>query len=135
MKKIFLLTVISLLNANVFSQDTTGRANLKSYYLQKSKNQRTTGWVLLGVGTSAIIISIVSANNNPNDVYSVSNAEGFALVGGVLLDLASIPFFISAGNNKGFAAAVAISNQPLYFPHSGSVAVKYAPGLTLKIGF
>jgi hypothetical protein len=65
----------------------------------------------------------------------VSDAEGFAFVGGVVLDLASIPFFISAGHNKKMATKIAFGNQQSYLLRKNVAAVRYAPSVSFQLPF
>ena len=57
MKSVFLLIIcLSLLNC-IFSQ-----TKAKEYFLQRSKNQKTTAWILLGAGVTAIITGVIVDN-------------------------------------------------------------------------
>lgn len=49
MKKIFFAIVLIIIYSTSFSQD----------YLQKSKNQKTTAWIMLGGGGALILTGIV----------------------------------------------------------------------------
>lgn len=120
---------------NIYAQDETSKASLNEYYLQKSKNKKTTGFVMLGIGTAAVIGGAISVNNNPNDVYSVSDGEGFLIVGGIILDLASIPFFISALHSSSKAARISLSSQKNYLLQKNIVAARYTPAISIKISF
>jgi hypothetical protein len=148
MKKIILFIAMLLFVVNVFSQDTTRQAYSKDYYLKKSRNQKTTGWVLLGTGTTLTLIGFVIGMNTVtnNLTYfgtlgtegspsSDDGASNFLIITGVTADLASIPFFISAGKNRRRAAEVALINQKMYLPQKNSVALRYVPGVTIRIGF
>ncbi len=81
--------LFSLLTISVFGQTTFS----KEYYLQKSKNQKKTGWILLGGGTLMAVIGAVSFNSNYNSSgdYGSTDAAGFLFLGGVAADLISIP--------------------------------------------
>ena len=140
MKKITLLITLLSFAASVFAQEALPHG--QEYYLQKSKNQKTAAWVLLGVGTTMIVVGMVGGMSTfgssdypfiSEEDASAMDTYGIIMFVGIAGDLASIPFFISAGKNKKRAAAVTISNQPLYLPHNGSIAVKYVPGITFKI--
>jgi hypothetical protein len=144
MKKIILLIAVLSFVVNTFSQDTIRQAFSKEYYLKKSKNQKTIAWVLLGTGTTLAIIGLVAGTNEVANSYypfltdeeaSSIGTDGALLVIGAAIDVASIPFFISAGKNKRRAAEVAISNQKMYLPQKNSMAIRYAPGITIKIDF
>ena len=64
----------------------------KDEYLQKSKKQRTTGYVVL---VSGVILNVSGAI-----AYQKGNAGIILFGAGLLADVASLPFFISAGINK-----------------------------------
>ncbi|HEX5152576.1 MAG TPA: hypothetical protein VFW07_14095 [Parafilimonas sp.] len=133
MKPILLLTVFLVFTVNVYSQDTARLANLRDYYLQKSKTQRTTGFVLLGLGTAATIAGIVTINSS--DSWGGSDVGGFLFLGGLTVDLLSIPFFVSAGNFKKFAAELELMSQKTYLLQKNAITAKYLPGITFKINF
>ena len=76
---------------------------LKTDYLQKSKNQKTAGWVLVGGGTALIVTGFI-VGNSENSTFDDA-ATGATLAGiGVLSALGSIPLFIASGKNKKKAA-------------------------------
>lgn len=137
MKKAVLFTVFLAFVINVFSQDSMWQVyTKKEHYLKKSKNQRTTGWILLGVGTTLAVIGVSTFSSSwDHGSNTETDILGWFIVGGVAMDLASIPFFISAGNNQRRAAEIVIINQKMYLPQKNSVAVKYVPGITFKIHF
>jgi hypothetical protein len=79
--------------------------NQQDYYT-KSENQKSAAWVLLGVGTVCTVGGILMLNdknsNNEKDFGfgSSFDAQGFLVLGGIVVAAASIPFFISANRNK-----------------------------------
>ncbi len=70
MKKIIISLTLLLFIVNLFGQTP---ALSKDYYLKKSKNQKTVGWVMLGGGVAMTTIGIVIAggqtNNQLNDPF------------------------------------------------------------------
>ena len=70
-----------------------------SYYLQKSKNKRTAGWVFLGGGVVAIGAGL-AIGANKNATFDDAATGGIIAVVGALASLGSIPFFVSASSNK-----------------------------------
>lgn len=134
MKKIFALAITIILAINNFAQDTNAMATKKEYYLQKAKNQKTTGFVLLGVGTVSAAVGFILFANNYDSNTSTTDMGGFMLLGGIVCDLASIPFFISSGSNNRKAAEIALGAQQIYLPQNITVVMKYAPAVTIKIG-
>ena len=81
--------------------------DLGMMYLQKSKRQKTTGWILLGVGMVAYIGGAVAYTNSWDswDGYSSDPGTGAAIVElvGFGMTIASVPVFINAAKNKGRA--------------------------------
>lgn len=139
MKKIILLLTVALLTFKTFSQ-TIQPAHSKNYYLQKSINQKTTAWVLLGGGTLMAVVGGISFSNNfdvlgSNSSNSGADAGGFLFVGGVLADIASIPFFISAAHNRRRAAMFVFNHQNNYMIVHNRTVLKTQPAISLKIGF
>ncbi len=87
--------------------DLSKMVTKKDGYLQKSRAQKTTAFIFLGLGTASIITGAMmmgTAKNNapfpipPTDEKTYDGAGLIVL--GMLVDLASIPFFISSSNNK-----------------------------------
>lgn len=95
---IFAFAFFSLISAG-YSQETTPSPTItKQDYLQKSKNQKTAAWILLGAG--ATMIAIAAPGNVSLDIVPVLAVGGGAAV------LGSIPLFIAAGKNKRRALAM-----------------------------
>ena len=71
----------------------------REYYLEKSKRQKTTAWVLLGSGIALIGSGIVIAAHQREVEHS---AVAVVLVSGpgLVTSLVSIPFFIAGGSSK-----------------------------------
>ena len=130
---IFSLTLL-LFVVKSFSQTATSSAISKDYYLKKSKNQKTIGWILLGSGGGLIITGIIVQSSNEKN-HGGSYAGGEIALVGIVPAVASIPFFISSSKNKRKAASIAISDQNLFFPQQNRLALKTQPTFTLKIAF
>jgi len=135
MKKMTLCLILLTFGFQSFSQAPPGSAE---YYRQKSKSQRTTGWVLLGVGTAMAVgggigfskhWDLFQSNTTKADVY------GAIMAAGIVADLVSIPVFISAGRNARRAARVSVSSQLLDFPQGNNSYVKPHPTISVKIPF
>ena len=132
MKK-FIFSIMFLLSVvNSFSQTHTASQHSKEYYLQKSKNQKTTAWILLGAGTTSMVVGLIEGSHAPNNLDNLT--KGFApVLIGLAVDLASIPFFINASKNKRIASYVTINNQNILLPQQSSLCLKMQPAITLKI--
>jgi hypothetical protein len=132
-KKIILPLTLLLFIVQSFSQ---APAHTKDYYLQKSKNQKTTGWVLLAGGTTMAVIGaiIFSQSDFLSSDDPGTDAGGFLFVGGIVADLASIPFFIGSAKNARKAATISFNNQKIVFPQHNGFAARTLPSITLRIG-
>ena len=132
MKKSCFFILFLLFVVKSFSQTEANLEHSKDYYLQKSKNQKTIAWILLGAGTTSIIVGVIQASGKSNDLGDIGDGAVPALVG-IGLDLASIPFFISSSRNKKRAASLTINNQNILLPQQSSLCLKMQPAITLKI--
>lgn len=136
MKKTITFLMLLLFAVNAFSQTIPNNEFSKEYYLKKSKNQKTTGWILLSGGTIMTVVGVIGFSDS---LYSNSNsttdAYGFIMLGGVVSGLGSIPFFIMSGNNARKAATISLINQPVFSPIQGSLVLNSQPALSVKITF
>lgn len=138
MKKIVFSLILLLFVAKSFSQST---ALSKDYYLQKSKNQKTVAWVMLGGGVAMATAGLVITNKHVNDdpfeaLNNLGTTSGSAIltIAGIGSALGSIPFFISSAKNARKAAKISFNNQRILFPQQNTFVCKIQPTLTLKIG-
>jgi hypothetical protein len=118
----------------------------KQDYLEKSRKQKTAGFILLGGGVAVVGIgAIVSATNAVGLTVSciglncsqaaeegIQTGGAIMLVGGLAI-VGSIPLFVSAGNNRKKAAALSFSNEPIYLPKYAGNLPRAVPSITLKI--
>ncbi|HET9744507.1 MAG TPA: hypothetical protein VFP97_02275 [Chitinophagaceae bacterium] len=132
-----LLSILALFS--VMTLLAQGKNETKEYYLTKSKNQKTVGYVLAGVGGALIVSGIIVGNgdnnNDPNELDFGPNFDvGLWLVGGgIASGLASIPFFISSGNNARKAATIGINHQKIKLPQLNGQETVFQPAISLKI--
>jgi hypothetical protein len=96
MQKTICIAVMILIGTSVFSQSTP---SVPTDYLQKSKNQKTAAFVLLGGGPILIITGFLIGDSKNS---SFGDAATGAILGGVgvLSALGSIPLFIASARNK-----------------------------------
>ena len=130
MKKLLLIFILTMISVGGYSQ-TEKQDFSKDHYLQKSKNQRTVGWVLLGGGAAVGIAGIIVATD---DLWEEPDGLGTGLTLftlGAAGTLVSIPFFISAGNNSHKAANFSLESQNYHIPEQELSGIQ--PGLSLKI--
>lgn len=101
--------IVSLLACVIFSKSfcqetqTTSPVNGQDY-LQKSRNQKTGAWVLLGAGAALTAGGLIwfsneldlfnSDNDSNEDIAVIVSGVGVAAMGG------SIPLFIASARNK-----------------------------------
>ena len=109
----------------------------REYYLEKSKNQKAAGWILLGGGTALAAVGIILASNDnpePYDIYGSNFETGTILMAtGLVADLVSIPFFIGSANNARRAASISFTNQKVVITAKSSFLIKTQPAVTLTI--
>ena len=133
-----LLTILAVLS--VISLSAQATTETREYYLNKSKNQKTAGYILAGGGGALIIAGIIvgdgdNNNNDPNELDFGPNFDfGMWLVGGgVVSALASIPLFIGSSNNAKKAATISISHQKIIIPNWNSHGTVLQPAISLKV--
>ncbi len=125
----FILLASSLLFFNyVFSQSKS-----KEYFLQKSKTQKTTAWILLSTGTAAIITGAIIDNSYKGEEQSFTG--GFVEVGGIICTLTSIPFFISSSKNKKRTMTVSMNSRKILLLQSNSFVSRVQPSVSLHMSF
>ncbi len=139
MKKIILVSVLIAIANFSFSQTLPPNVKTKEFYLAKSHHQRTLGWIMLGGGVALTAIGIGVASGQALDYFqgsSKSGNSGNLIAGiGVASVLGSIPFFISAANNKRKAAALAFNMQKVPIIYTTINRPLHQPVLSLKVSF
>jgi len=128
MKKIksisLILSIIMLLiSFQGFSQEMS-----KQDYLDKSRRQKTTAFILLGSSAAMIGTGIYLYNfqDGYTDVLVLYTA-------GFWTGIASIPLFISSNKNSKKAARMGLSNEPIYVPKYAVNLPRSVPSISLKI--
>mgnify|MGYP003624610739 FL=1 len=131
MKTIRLLLALLLVSSVLVGQT---KEFSKDYFLQKSKKQKTTAWILLGGGT-AIAVGGFAAFDSSWDSGSASTTDIAGVIGtvGLLTSLASIPYFISAGKNKKTAMSITFNYKPVYLSNDNLAETQSYPTMSLKI--
>lgn len=126
MKKMISLAMLLAVVVTSFSQQTEPSPVLtKQDYLQKSKSQRTSAFILLGTG--AALLAIAAPGNVSLDILPV------LVIGGGAAIVGSIPLFIAAGKNKKKAMNMSFRFQEIQLPHSSGLAEKKIPSLSLNL--
>lgn len=108
MKKTIAILMLSLIISAGFSQQLDPeKMKVRDDLLQKSKNQKTTAFLMLGLGAAAAVAGTIIFEQN-FDIWDDSNDQAagtgavLATAGGLSM-LGSIPFFIASSKNKGRA--------------------------------
>jgi hypothetical protein len=138
MKKTLIFLILLLFMVKGYNQTIPSTEFSKEDYLQKSKRQKTTGWIFLSAGVVITTVGIIGFDNTYNDDWygnSSSDTYGYLVLAGPLISLGSIPFFISSGSSARKAATLSISNQPILVPNQGSLAQSSQPALSVTITF
>jgi len=135
MKKMTILSLLLILSANLFSQQTTSSPTFnKQDYLQKSKNQKTAAWVLLGGGIVLMGSGFLIGDRKES---SFSDAGTGVVIGGIgfLATIGSIPLFITSSKNKrrGMNATANLIMEDLSGGRKYSLYHSSYPALTVKL--
>ena len=108
----------------------------ENYYLNKSKNQKSTGFVLLGTGAILIVTGAIVQHNSIATKGAFLNFDGLGYqFAGLTAMLSSIPFFIWAAKNKRKTIAITINNQNYFIGNSKNIALKPMQTLGLRLKF
>jgi hypothetical protein len=130
MKHITICTILLILSIASFSQSPI---LTKEDYLRKSKNQKTTAWIMLGGGNAMSVVGLSLFNFAGSADGEVNNTPATVLFfTGVAAMFGSIPFFHAAKKNRNKAISVSFENQPLPQLQKNSLAYKAIPSLSLK---
>jgi hypothetical protein len=145
MKQIILFTVLVAISAASSSQEINpAKPITRLDYLEKSKNQKTTAWVLLGGGAALDIIAFATfpkdyimfewgGEGNSSSTESKANTSAALFLVGSASMLASIPFFISSRVNNKRAISVTIDTKQLHQLKKTNIYTVNYPVLTMKI--
>lgn len=144
MKKVIIYILLLAMPVAAFCQSTPNYVpSVKIDYLEKSKKQKTTAWVLLGGGLGVSIVGAsIGINQAANDLANIfvtgeqqSSSTGAVLffAGGAAM-LGSIPLFIASGKNKrnSIAASAGLKIEKLSLIHRNSFVQNSYPALSVK---
>ena len=131
MKKILLGLLILLYSVSVYSQQLT-----QEEYLQKSKNQKTWGYVLT-VGGSAMVIGGAIAVGSKAAFWDTEALGYPLLIGGAAAIVGGISLFSSSKKNeqraKGMSVALYLKVEPVQSYQDMHIINNYYPALMLRI--
>ncbi|MBK8494172.1 MAG: hypothetical protein IPL50_03500 [Chitinophagaceae bacterium] len=136
-KKLLINCVMLLFSFQCFCQPAS-----KTDYLQKSKNQKTAAFILLGVGAALDIGGIITTISNANkqfdfpDVNKVNHSGEYALyIAGTACLMGSLTLFILSKSNKNKALSIGLDTKQFQQLKNGNLNTGSYPALTIKIGF
>lgn len=139
MKKIFLNSFLLLAWFIVSVSNVKAQTQLtKEVYLQKSKQQKTAAWILLGGGAALATAGGIWWSQTFTIFGETSSEESTAgalvAIGGVAM-LSSIPLFISSAKNKGRAESVTVNLkfEKLMTFQKASVKNSNYPAISVRI--
>lgn len=137
--KLIAIVFVSLLLLNSLTGYCQQNIQVQEHYLQKSKNQKTAGWVLLTTGFMAAVTGLAITGNNTLD--NIINAEdkdtgGEAVtIAGITVMAGSIPFFVMASKNRKNAYSLSASHQQWPSTHKQNLSYHRIPVIHLKFCF
>lgn len=142
MKQIVILACLFLVIGVTISaaQSNQNTNTHQTDYLQKSKNQKKTAWILLGGGGAVMITGIIIPKGDITHVdpaggksYKNDGIKSLFTQTGALAMLGSIPFFIASSKNKKKAMSLSFKNETFPQLYKQSFASVPLPSLTIKI--
>lgn len=138
MKKIIFLVIVLMTADTAFSQQASPTpAFINQDYLQKSKNQKKTAWIMLGGGATLVLTGIVFPKGEITresfwgPEYKNDGIRGTLYFCGTLSMLGSIPFFIASGKNKKKAMSMSFKYQSVPELQNNSFVNKAVPSIRL----
>ena len=144
MKQAFILLLLISITATCFGQKSMPAPSIQSDYLEKSKHQNTTAWILLAGGAALFTIGAIIPQGeeewSPIPIYGGDHKNDaikgtFYLFGSISM-LGSVPVFIAAGKNKRRAMTVStgFKLEKASVAQVPAFVKKSYPALSLKIG-
>ncbi len=146
MKKVITLVMIILLSCQCFSQ-ASSNDNIAINYLQKSKNQKTVAWFMLGGGVGLIVLAGVVAEpvkiniclfceNQPPEPKRNDALPNTLAIAGLVSMLGSIPMFVVAHHTRTKASSVGFKQQPVFLPgNNAEISQKSQLAIAYRFSF
>jgi len=128
MRKLLVFLSFLAIASSSFGQDSTSsKPSTREEYLQKSANQKTGAWILLGAG--AAVLAITAVSDADFDILPV------LVIGSGAAVLGSIPLFIAARKNKkrglAMTANLEIQRSPV-LTYLGA-SKPFSPGISIRL--
>ena len=141
MKKQLLFLLALLYISNISAQTVYSSPQQVSILNNKSKKQKSTGWILLGGGAGVTLIGAAIGVANVWDEIifeerGATDAANVMVISGLVSMAGSIPFFIASGKNRKKAAAlVFIKMENSSYVSQYTITEKKYPAITLSVIF
>lgn len=130
MKKILILAILLTgLTWQSFGQKTETPMT-KQDYLDKSKRQERTGWIMMGSGVALSVGVIALAYED--DAFDSSLGAAILVLGAASF-VSSFGVLIASRNTADKAAELSVTNQSIYLPKYANGGPKSFPSLKLSI--
>lgn len=141
MIRIIAITLFLVTSFTSFSQSAAIPAKtVDTDYLQKSKKQKKTAWLILGGGLACSLVGSILSTELEVDGDTEPLLGDFASTTGTILNVTgvcamagSIPLFIAAHRNKKKAMSLSFKNEKAPQFRHGSFTSIAIPSLTLKV--
>jgi uncharacterized membrane protein YuzA (DUF378 family) len=134
MTKTILLIIFFAIAFSSFSQTGSPSPALsKQDYLQKSKKQKTTAWILLAGGATVGFIGLTQFNFAGSDREVNNGAATVMFLTGTAAAITSIPFFKASKRNKNKAASMSlIMDRVPVLQTKGLASINY-PAISFRL--
>ena len=130
MKRIFIMLAVILIGISVTAQQT------KEDYLQKSKNQKTAGWIFTAGGGAMVIAGLVLISSDPS-YFSGETVGALLAVGGGAAVTTGILLFNASNRNKkkaeGLAMTLDLKLEKAVLLENLTLQNNYYPALSVKL--
>ena len=146
MRHLIFCIMLLMLGELSHAQQTTQPVIKTSHdFLAKSKKQKRTGEIVLGVGAGLMFAAAViprgklTQEGTPGyglyftDQYKNDDLRAALFVGGILSALGSIPFFVVAKKNKKRAAALSFNIEETPLLNGQHLTSAFNPALCVKV--
>ena len=143
MKKIIVFILLLIISVASFSQQSTATAPaVKTDFQQKSKNQKTAAWTLMGGGSLLTAIGfVIILNETATAIANIfeaksqktSNTGEILFYTGIAAMAGSIPLFIASRRNKMKGMSLSLKNETVPQLQKISFTNRPVPSLALKI--
>jgi len=136
MKRTVIIVTLLFYGLVCFCQQPTPQPTFtQQEYLEKSKRQKTTAWILLGGGVATTFIGLAQINLAGSSEGVNNTAGTIFFFTGLAATITSIPLFSAANHNRKKAGTVS-SNLELKTtsPVTGQPLLKgFYPSLTVRV--